>query len=273
MRRSRALDGPFDLDLYARSQSELRAFKSRLPDGMVEGLAREVIHRIAERDVGTAIEAPSKAQIEALCRLLLSDDDQAGAAFISGIRTAGASVDAVYLNYLAGAARMLGDWWDDDRVSFMEVTLGTSRMYAIMRALRHQFPVATGADTRSAVFTSVPGEEHVLGVRMAADLFRKDGWEIDLKLADSHDALLADIVRSTARLIGISAGGEHSLPALSRLVIALRIQLPAAAVFVSGNVVEDAAEAVALIGVDGMASDMDTARSVMASLWADLTAG
>jgi methanogenic corrinoid protein MtbC1 len=261
-----------DLELYTKAQRQIREFKSQLPANSVEDLAREVIRRMVERDAAMALEAPSGNQIEALCHLLLSEDDEAGAAFINSVRTAGASIDEVYLQYLARAARMLGEWWDKNQVSFTQVTLGTSRMYAIMRVLRHQFPIVTAADDRSAVFASVPGEKHILGVRMAADLFRKDGWEIDLKFAESHDALVSDIVRSDARLIGISAGGVHSLQALSRLVIALQIQQPAAALFVSGQAVEEAAEAISLIGVDGMASDIDTAKVLMDRLWTDLQA-
>ncbi|MEO0929483.1 MAG: cobalamin-dependent protein [Pseudomonadota bacterium] len=261
---------PFNLAQYAQAQQRIRRFKSNLSRDCVEDLAREVIRRLAEQNFTLSVEIPSDDQIEHLCHALLANDDQAGAAFIHDMRSAGASIDAVYLKYLAGAARMLGEWWDDDLVSFPHVTLATSRMYAIMRAMRHQFPIPTAATGRSAVFASVPGEAHTLGLRIATDLFRKDGWKIDLVIAESHDATVCDIVRSDAPLIGFSAGGRHSLQALSRLVIALRIEKPAALLFVSGQVIEDASEAVKLLGVDGMAGDMDTAKSVMDTLWSTL---
>lgn len=259
-------ESPIDVELYAQSQSQLRKFKSQLPPASVESLAREVLCRLVERDEDMSIEAPSDDQIEHLCHALLSKDDRAGAIFIQEARAAGASVDAVYLKYLAGAARMLGQWWEEDLASFSEVTLGTSRMYAIMRAIRQQLPIPKAAAIRSAIFASVPGETHTLGVRMAADLFRRDGWRIDLKIAETHDALVCDIAQSDTQLVGISAGGAHSLEALSRLIIALRIRKPTALVFVSGQIVEEAKDAVTLIGVDGMASDIDSARVVMGSI-------
>lgn len=257
---------PLDVEFYERSQDQLRRLKSLLPSDTVEDLAREVIRRLAERGAAATVEAPDDARIELLCHALLSEDHHDGAAFIETVRSAGASVDSVYLRYLAGAARMLGRWWQEDLVSFADVTVATSRMYAIMRAVRHEFPDAPSND-RSAVFVTTPGENHTLGMRMAADLFRKDGWTIDLKIGRSHDELVAEIEHSGTRLIGISAGGTHAFTALSRLVIALRISNPHAAIFVGGNVVQDAPDAVSLIGVDGMAGDIKAAKAVMAALW------
>ena len=128
-----------DLGLYSQSQAKIRMLKSRLPEDLVESLAREVIRRLAEQDIDASVEAPSDDQLEHLCHALLSGDDHAGTQFIRDVRTEGASVEVVYLRYLAQAARMLGEWWEEDLVSFGEVTLGTSRMYAIMRALRREF--------------------------------------------------------------------------------------------------------------------------------------
>jgi len=261
---------PLDVDVYVRSQSELRQLKSQLPEGTVESLAREVIRRLTERDTEFSAKAPTDEQIARLCHALLSDDDHAGASFIQDIGTDGTTVEVVYLEYLARAARMLGDWWDNDKISFMSVTLGTSRMYAIMRGMQHRFAPRRNLPKRSALFASVPGETHTLGVRMAADLFRRDGWDINLKLGVTHDELVTYIQESDAILVGISAAGQHSLKALSQLVIALRINNPAAKVFVSGNAVNEAPETIGLMGVDGTATDVQSAKDLMASLWKEV---
>ncbi len=257
---------PLDVDVYLQTQAQLRELKSQLPQNSVESLAREVIRRLAERDVD-AVDAPSGAQIEVLCLALLSGDDSAGARFIQEVRTEGASVEVVYLKYLASAARLLGEWWDEDRVSFVDVTLGTSRMYAIMRAMRHQFSIGHVLPTRSAVFVSVPGETHTLGVRMAADLFRKEGWDIELMTGRTHDELVAEVAQSKTQIIGISAAGAHSVKPLSQLVIALRISNPGASIIVSGNVLEKEEETVGLMGVDGMTNDIAVAKDLLATFW------
>jgi hypothetical protein len=111
-----------------RRKSTLIDRKSQLPKGTVESLAREVIRCLTERDTEFSAKAPTEEQIAHLCHALLSDDDHAGASFIQDIGTVGTTIEVVYLEYLARAARMLGDWWDNDKISFMSVTLGTSRI-------------------------------------------------------------------------------------------------------------------------------------------------
>ena len=263
---------PLDVDIYVRSQTELRRLKSQLPEETVESLAREVIRRLTERDGKLSVQAPSDEKIAFLCHALLSDDDHAGADFIQQIEIDGASVEVVYLEYLARAARMLGVWWETDKLSFMSVTLGTSRMYAIMRGMQHQFVPRRTSKKRSALFAAVPGETHTLGVRMAADLFRRDGWDVNLRLGVTHDELIDDVRASEPILIGVSAAGLHSVQALSQLVIALRISNPAARIVVSGNAVNEASETIALMGVDGMANDIQTARQLFTKLWEENTA-
>ncbi|APX13911.1 cobalamin B12-binding domain-containing protein [Tateyamaria omphalii] len=262
----------FDVDLYARSQANLRLLKSRLPTGSVEDLAREVLIRLNRPAAQKLAQNPDTDRIEAFCEALLSDDDQAGAMFIQEVRRAGASVEVIYLRYLADAACQLGRWWDEDRVSFAEVTRGTSRLYAIMHAMRHQVPITAPVTSKSAHFVSVPGETHTLGVRMAADLFRRDGWDVTLLLGKTHDEIVEEIGQSQAIVIGMSAAGGHALDALSRLVVALRLEKPDAALFVSGQILETDAETVSLLDIDGMAHDFETAQALIECHWDNVSA-
>lgn len=257
---------PLDEDAFMRSQGQLRQLKDSLPPSSVDGLAREVIRRLAEQHTGPGPDGDADDAIERLCLALLSEDDRAGLRFVQELFDAGASLEDVYLRYLAEAARMLGVWWDESRASFAEVTLGTSRMYAILAALRHE-RINRQAAERYAVFVSVPGDTHTLGVRMAADLFRAEGWQVDLKIGLDHDDLVAEIRRSGAPVVGVSAAGQHALPALTRLVVALRVVRPEASLFVGGHIVEDAREPLSLLDVDGMANDIPTAKSLMRGLW------
>ena len=228
-------------------------------------LAREVIERLAARAPQSPETAkfPKQAELERLSRALIDENPEAGANMIREIRAEGTSVEAVYLNYLAGAARMLGKWWDEDEVSFYEVTIGTSRMYAIMRSLQHLFAPAKLDKSKFAVFASVPDESHTLGVHMAADLFRKEGWDIDLKVGLSHDELVDEIESISPHILGLSAAGEHSIQALARLILSVRIVSPATLTLVSGAIVEECTDMVAALGVDAMVSEVDTAKLAM----------
>ena len=102
-----------DTEYYAQAQARLRQLKARLPETSVRNLAREVIRLLAEEADADLLQSPGARQIEALCLALISEDDEAGARIIQDARSDGATIDSVYLNYLAGAARMLGTWWED----------------------------------------------------------------------------------------------------------------------------------------------------------------
>ena len=258
-------------DSYERSASGIRSFKSRLPQDSVQSLAEEVLERVHKRGGGDdehrRVHQPSADQIEHLAFALIDADAEASQAFISDVLDAGATTDEVYLAYLAGAARRLGEWWTESHVSFVDVTLATSRIVALLHALEVETSPYVRPDTPTALFMSVPGETHTLGVQMAADLFRRQGWSIDLMLERSHEELVDAAEMLQPAVVGISAGGEHALVALARLIMALRIQCPDTLIVVSGAIVREADDLLADLGPDATVQDVTTAFNVLSDLW------
>lgn len=259
----------FDFDFYEVSHSNVMRLKQRLPQEELNGIVREVLdrvktHRLTHQDT---INTPSRAKVERLCYALISDDPSEGARFIADVQSEGASLEALYLNYLAPAAGIFGEWWNDDHASFAEVMIGSSRIYSILRSLSYLFVPDHPVEVKSAVFASVPDETHTLGIRMAADLFGKQGWDISLLTGLTHDALVDEISGARYRIIGLSAGGLHAAAPLTRLIMALRISNPSAAIFLSGQITTVAPDIVALMDLDGVAADVDSAEALMNSLW------
>lgn len=267
--------GPLEFEVYEKSQSNIKRLKESLPEDLVASLAREVIRRLASREINVKHipHGPSLEELEDLCSALISADDKAAANLIGAARADGVAAEEIYLKYLASAAQMLGKWWDDDKVSFVEVTVGSGRMFAIMRSMKHLFSPTFNPDAKSAIFASVPGEDHTLGVRMAADLFRSEGWDIALKVGLGHDELVADIERTPNSVVGLSLGGRHSVDALSRLAVALNICCPSASLVVCGQEIEDIKPLLSLMGFDGIAGDIEEARDHMTALWHQKLAG
>ncbi len=258
-------------DNYERSATGIRSFKERLPEDSVKSLAAEVLERVHTRgasDESHAIHHPSEDQIEHLAFALIDADAEASRGFISDALDAGATTDEVYLAYLAGAARRLGEWWTESHVSFMDVTLATSRIIGLLHALEVEESPYVALDAPSAVFMTVPGETHTLGVQMAADLFRRQGWTIDLLLEKSHEDLVDAAETLQPAVIGISAAGEHAMVGLARLIMALRIQCPDALIVVAGAIVREADTLLWDLGPDATVQDVSTAYNVLSDLWA-----
>ena len=114
-----------------------------------------------------------------------------------------------------------------------------------------------------ATFVSVPGDNHKLGVTMAADLLRERGWDIRLLVGMDHDALIDELAADAPTLIGISTGGKRSLPALLRLIVALRIATRPARILVCGQIADDDFQLVGVSGADSVARDFETAATEM----------
>jgi len=259
----------FDTSGFDRISQGFASLGSNLPESALEVIAREVIARLANgrarmRDSERKIDA---ALVQTICSALIGPNQKAAVDMITDLRDDGKCVEEIYLGVLTPAARELGTWWDQDRATFSEVAIGVARIYGIMYGLRSDFPMAMSPHGKTAAFASVPGDTHTLGVSMAADLFRKEGWDIDLKLGLDHDALVQSLGSSDAPIIGLSAGQEESLPALIRLVVALRVSNPRAYVMIAGRFASKHADTLALTGADAAASNMEEAHEAMERLW------
>ncbi len=256
--------------LYKRAITEIGTLKEKLPDEAFAGLAREVIRRLSDHPAArtSSISFPSNAKIDALTEALLEPGAEAGIAFIARVRAQGASVETVYIAYLAAAARTLGRWWEEDRIGFSDVTIATGHIYAVMRGLKPLFhPTVLIPDKPTAFFTAVPEENHQLGVSMATDVFRKAGWDIALKRGLEHDEIVQYAALSRRTLIGLSAGGEYSLPKLARLIVALRISVPEASLMVGGAILETSRQEVEAMGVDILPYSLDDALDQARDTW------
>lgn len=268
---ARKLDSVSVIDTHAFARARGVFGAARLPSDAVEALATEVIARLSQRVPLSGVIAGDAtadermdARIEALAEALLGFDESAATEIVMEAHARGASVETLYTGYLAEAARRLGRWWDEDRISSVEVVIGAGRIYAIMRGLRRLFgPGSSRGQRFRAMFASVPGETHLLGVAMAADLLTMHGWEIDLRAGLDHDALVAEIGHSAYPIIGLSASNSRALFPLSRLIVALRISNPGAWILVCGGITGIEPEVAHLVDADAAAPDLASAEAMM----------
>jgi MerR family transcriptional regulator, light-induced transcriptional regulator len=86
-------------------------------------------------------------------------------------------VPEMLLQLLAPAARHLGQLWDQDRLSFSQVTLGLLRM---QNMTHHYSSLSRRAFHRAgpkfrAMVAAAPGSQHLLGLPMVSEFFVNDG--------------------------------------------------------------------------------------------------
>lgn len=259
----------FDRSEYKKADLQMRLAEQKLPQVAVSSLAREVVRRLAFR-MPRAVrkeDLPTESEIDLLCAALMSKQDRAADEFILAARRDGVEVDAIYLGYVAGAARRLGEMWDNDEVSFIDVTLACGKLYRIIRGLRHVIApgILNDRDEWPAMFALVPGETHTLGIEIATDVFRREGWDVDMMVGLDHDMLVDQSDRRSYHAIVLVANSDGMIEPLTRLVLALRISHPLAQLVVAGNIIEHHPDIMDLVGADAVMKDIETAVSTLRS--------
>ena len=252
-----------DQRLFATALSVAEKQAERLETDAVAELAREVVRRLAEhpRRALLSDHHATSCEVDTLVKALLSDQHEAAADMLSGLRADGLPISEVYIGYITGAARRLGKMWDNDEVGFLQVTLATSRLTAIICGLKKVFYDREGGSSRRAMFAACPGESHVMGVSMAADLFRREGWEIDLEIGQDHDELLMAQHLGGYPVVGLSASTTAMTMPLARFIRAVRLLTPGALIYVAGEITHLNPDIAETVGADGVLNDPVTAMA------------
>lgn len=204
-------------------------------------------------------EAPSARDVSEFADLAFQTDSATVVARIEALVASGVSMDRVYLDWVAPAARQLGCDWDTDRANFSEVTLGLWRLQQSLHAMSPKFQAAEkhSASPRRALLVSAPKEQHTLGLFMLSEFFRRAGWEVWSDLPSDYSEVAAKVSEEWYDLIGISVGSEVKLEALTLAVTKLRhvSRNPDVVVMVGGPIFVDHPEFAVAAGADFTAQD------------------
>lgn len=171
---------------------------------------------------GTPIAA---GEAEHFGQLVLSDDAAACLAHVDALRVRGTSLEQIYLDLLAPAARWLGTQWELDRCDFAQVTLGLWRLQNLVFELAPELTSAWAPPPESpsrAMLAVVPGSQHTLGLLMVAEFFRRAGWDVWADPCASGDELVDAARREWFDVIGLSVGADIHVDLLASVILALR---------------------------------------------------
>lgn len=161
----------------------------------------EIIPRLYQAHPPAAVTASEPdsplgpLSVRGFVRTVLSRNPDALTAFVDAMRQDGVSNDGIYADLLAPAARLLVDLWQDDEVSYTEVTIGLGRLQRLVRSLDTSTPYNGVSDplSRSALFAPCPGEQQTFGFFMIEELFRWSGWRTWIETSATRDELVANV--------------------------------------------------------------------------------
>ena len=177
---------------------------------------------------------------------------------VSALLARGVALEAVYLHLLAPAARRLGEQWTRDEISFVDVQLGLCCLHELVC---HCGPIgfrrkAVG-EPRSIVLGVPPGEQHTFGITLAADFFRRNGWQVSNLCGLDRDFIVERVAGVHYSAAGFSLYGEGCLQPLIETIAAVRAAScnPSLLVLVGGDFFARNPGMVAQVGADLSASD------------------
>jgi methanogenic corrinoid protein MtbC1 len=178
-------------------------------------------HRPQEPAGATGV---TEAEVQAMVHALVDDSEERVNALVQQLRGRGVGVDAFYLDLLTPAARALGALWEEDRVDFATVTVGLGRLQVLLRQLSPEFgsEVAHPRLGRRVLLTQPDTEQHMFGLSMVAEFFRRDGWDVLGGVAGVGIDATAWARRDWFDAVGFSIGSEQSLPWLRDTIAQVR---------------------------------------------------
>ena len=235
----------------------VRTIKTQIVPKIVLALRRSPVPKIAE-----ATEQFPTA-IEQFAAMTLGNDDGAPSAYVDELLATGSSVESIFLDLLAPAARQLGTLWESDAADFANVTLAVGRLQLIMRRLSERFTDETNAfhAGESVLLTIIPGEQHSFGLSMVAEFFRRAGWNLCTGPFSSHQELTSLVQNHWFDIVGFSVSSDRRLDELKKDIRDIRRESRNRhiGIIIGGPMVVAHPDLVASMGADMMSADATTA--------------
>jgi methanogenic corrinoid protein MtbC1 len=188
-------------------------------------------------------EEQTAARLSRLYLDALRANDVAGA-----YRVAARGVDgglegpALYERVISPAMRAIGELWEKGAITVADEHLATALTQRVLAALRP--PVlcdleacaeANAPERRRAMLAAAQGEQHALGLRMAADVLEDAGYRTIYLGADvPTEALLQAVASLSPDLLVMSATMPEFAASLERAVAAVRNSHPRLELLVGG---------------------------------------
>jgi methanogenic corrinoid protein MtbC1 len=191
-------------------------------------------------------------------------------AHVESILARGVPLDTLMVDLLAPTARLLGEFWEADRCDFVDVTMGLWRLQEVVHEIttqRQADHIAT-AGGRSALFVTMPGDQHSFGTVVIEELFRLDGWVTDRLAEVETTDLMKRVADDWFDLIGLTVSCDSHMANLASVIVALRSVSRNArvCVMVGGRIFSADPDLAAQVGADGTARDAKIALKVAVEL-------
>jgi hypothetical protein len=201
---------------------------------------------------------PAGAQACDLAELLIGSQDGAALELLRELQGGTRRLGTLYAAVLEPAARRLGDLWNEDICSEVDLTLGLCRLQTAVRVLTAEQPdrKLESLQLPSVLIVPEPGEMHLLGSVLDNSILGGAGWAPQSEFP-RNDRALQDLLSSSwfdvlDLSLSVALRREHWLPRVTQTIAQARraSQNPELLVVVGGRVFIEQAEAGLNVGAN-----------------------
>lgn len=220
------------------------------------------------------IDAITSAEVEAFAPLTLSVEAAELLDQVETMLDRGVSVETLLVDLLAPTARLLGQYWEEDRCDFVEVTMGLWRLQEIVHEISARIPSAwqSGLGGKRILIASLPGDQHSFGALLLDEIFSRNGWTTNRPGEVSLTELLARASEEWFDIVGLTIGTDSHIGALPSVIASLRnvSRNPQLCIMVGGPTFVLHPELAMEVGADGTAPNASLAVKLAEDLIAAL---
>ncbi len=219
------------------------------------------LHRSLVGEAAPLALHPGTVEVAELARLVIQPEGSEAMAYVLQLRDAGLSLDDLHVELLEPAARHLGELWNEDKLDFLDVSIGLLGLQKLMHYFAGLDRLSPYDELRRALIVPVPGEQHMLGNSIVQRFFRAAGWYVYAQPAAQLEDLIASVSHEWFGIVGFSLASDRNLESLSTSIAAIRKHSlnPNVGVIVGGPAFAADDGKAAAAGADGTAANAPAA--------------
>ena len=221
----------------------------------IGGLAKEVLGQLVSEHrhkAGVMLQEQLDYLLDSLCGAAGDDPD----ALLSAMRGRKVGLGTLATAYIPAAARTLGERWERDLITFVDVTVCTARLQSLLHHIDRADDRHDEEADATALILVPQAEQHTLGAYVLASLLHKAGIVANVRVAPTAAELTQALAVTKYELALVSVSCASGLAASTGLIRTLRLltRTPMQIV-IGGNLTEDDARMKEISGADQVLRD------------------
>lgn len=186
-----------------------------------ESLASQALSSVAQRTT-TFQSSSHKRVIEVLAEIYVSTDAEERRSAVANLIDSGVSPEQFVTVHAKETAQLLGTLWADNKLSFVDVTIGVARLQETVRSMTQRQSSHFDLDAPEVLLAAPVQEDHVFGLFVVSEEFRKMGCVVQLALGYNREELRKLVSDSRFDLVGLSVSSRRNILHAKELVDTLR---------------------------------------------------